>query len=302
MSSVLSVDIGQTGSRFSLSDGDTTHSPIGVRALTDARQVQTLAARIAQQVPPGIEVSSVGIGLSGYVDYSAAPAALAAAVRKRLRAQSVAVAADAVTAFLGTVGPRAGTVAICGTGVAALGVGNSGSARRADARGYLLGDYGSGFWLGQRGLQAALDAIEGRGEPTLLARASIRLGTPQDIYHDAMASVPPPKYVAGFAPDVITAATEGDAVARRILDAGADHLARTIHIAQVVDSPVGLTGGLTRSHTYVEAVRRALGRLGIEPAELVVQSDAGLAGARILAENSAIRPAFAGFIAVRESE
>lgn len=301
MIGTLAVDIGQTGFRLRIADGEVVQSPLGVDALTSDSQVRSLAARIADHVPAGASFTDVGIGLSGYVEGSPAPAALAADIQDRLKARSTIVAADAVTAFLGTIGPRPGTVAICGTGVAALGVGVEGPARRVDARGYLLGDLGSGFWLGQRGLQAALDAIEGRGEATVLAYSSTRLGSPEDIYHDAMSSTPAPKYIAGFAPDVLDAADDGDAVARRILQDAADHLALTIRTARVSDSAIGLTGGLTRSATYVTSVRSALERLGLRTNDLTVEADAALDGARIIAENPHIRSAFVGLIAVKES-
>lgn len=302
MSRTLAVDVGQTGLRLRVAGGDVIESPLGVNALTDDTQVRSLAAAIAAHVPSGESFSAVGVGLSGYAEGSPAPAALAADLHARFQPRTTVVAADAVTAFLGTLGPRPGTVAICGTGVAALGVGASGPARRVDARGYLLGDFGSGFWLGQRGLHAALDAIEGRGEATVLARASMRLGTPQDIYHDAMSSIPAPQYVAGFAPDVLAAAAGGDALAQRILEEGADHLARTIGSARVGDGPIGLTGGLTRSTVFVDAVRRSLRSHDLHPTEFIVQADGALHGARVMAEDRSIRPAFAGLIAVKESQ
>lgn len=302
MTGTLAVDIGQTGFRLRIADGEVIHSPLGVDALTGDAQVRALAVRIADHVPAGESFTEVGIGLSGYVDGSPAPAALAADVHARLGARTTVVAADAVTAFLGTIGPRPGTVAICGTGVAALGIGSGGAVRRVDARGFLLGDFGSGFWLGQRGLQAALDAIEGRGEATALARATMRLGSPQDIYHDAMGSSPAPKYIAGFAPDVLDAAADGDAVAHRILAEAADQLAVTIRTAHLSEGPIGLTGGLTRAGGYVVAVRSALERLGLDTTDLIVKADAALDGARVIAEHPHIRSAFVGLIAVKESE
>jgi N-acetylglucosamine kinase-like BadF-type ATPase len=307
MTGTLAVDIGQTGFRLLLNDdragtAQVVESPLGVEALTGSTDVGALAQRIVDHVPRDWSPSCVGVGLSGFVEGSEAPAALAAGLHERLRPRSTVVAADAVTAFLGTIGARPGTVVICGTGVAALGVGPSGTVRRIDARGYLLGDFGGGFWLGQRGLHAALDAIEGRGEPTALARSSMRLGGPREIYHGAMGSTPAPKFIAGFAPDVLDAAAGGDPVARHILDAGADQLALTIRTARIADGPVGLTGGLTRSAIYVDAIHAALLRLDVEAGELLVVPDASLAGARIVAEDMHIRSAFAGFIEVKESE
>lgn len=300
MSGTVAIDIGQTGFRVSVDGDEAINSPLGITALTSDEHVRTLAERIADHVPRNANPHRVGVGLSGFVKKSDAPDALADRLRQSLGAARVVVAADAVTAFLGTIGARPGTVAICGTGVAALGIDTGVAPRRIDARGYLLGDFGSGFWIGQRGLHAALDALEGRGEPTALATFSGRLGSPEDIYHQAMGSTPPPKFVAEFAPDVIRAATEGDAVALAIVTAAGDELARTILAARISTGPIGLTGGLVRAPLFVTAVRAALGRVHVSSQDILVQADAALEGARILADDTTIRPAFAGLIAVKE--
>lgn len=300
MSGTLAVDVGQTGFRIRLDGGDVIDSSLGVTALTSDEHVRTLAQRIADHVPSDANLARVGVGLSGFVERSDAPHALADQLRQSLDAASVVVAADAVTAFLGTVGARPGTVIICGTGIAALGIATDSAPRRIDARGYLLGDFGSGFWIGQRGLQAALDALEGRGEPTALTEFSGRLGTPADIYLQAMGSTPPPKFVAEFAPDVIRAATDGDTVARAILAAAADELARTIRAARISSGPIGLTGGLVRAPLFVDEVRAALARIDVPSRDILVHADAALEGARIIADDTTIRPAFAGLIAVKE--
>ncbi|MCM3778591.1 N-acetylglucosamine kinase [Microbacterium hydrocarbonoxydans] len=300
MSGTLAVDIGQTGFRLRVDDGDVVDTSLGVTALTDDDQVRTLAHRISERVPTAARPARIGVGLSGFVEGSDAPATLAALLQDSLGARRVVVAADAVTAFLGTVGTRLGTVAICGTGTAALGIGADTAPRRIDARGYLLGDFGSGFWIGQRGLQAALDAQDGRGGPTTLSDRARRLGSASDIYIQAMGSTPPPKYVAEFAPDVLAAAGEGDAVAVGIVRAAATELARTIRAARIAVGPVGLTGGLVRSPLFVDEIRAALGRADVPVDELLVRADAALEGARVIAEDVTIRSAFAGLIAVKE--
>lgn len=300
MSGTLAVDIGQTGFRMRLDSGEVIESSLGVTALTTDDHVRALADRIAEHAPTTAPPDRMGVGLSGFVDGSQAPRELAIHLQNALGAQSVVVAADAVTAFLGTVGPRPGTVVICGTGIAALGISADAAPRRIDARGYLLGDFGSGFWIGQRGLQAALDALEGRGDATTLADHSARLGTAADIYLRAMGSTPAPKFVAEFAPDVIRAATGGDAVALSIIQGAAGELARTIRAARISDGPIGLTGGLVRAELFVDEVRSALDRIDIPTDDIVVQADAALEGARVVAEDESIRPAFAGLIAVKE--
>lgn len=50
--------------------------------------------------------------------------------------------------------------------------------RRADGWGHLLGDCGSGAWIGRAGLEAAMRAYDGRsgGSAALLARAEKLFG------------------------------------------------------------------------------------------------------------------------------
>ncbi|NSC25239.1 ATPase, partial [Streptomyces albus subsp. chlorinus] len=59
----------------------------------------------------------------------------------------VALAADAVTAYAGALGERPGAVVAAGTGMIAMGT-DLVSWRRADGWGHLLGDCGSGAWIG----------------------------------------------------------------------------------------------------------------------------------------------------------
>jgi N-acetylglucosamine kinase-like BadF-type ATPase len=297
---VLAIDVGQTGLRLRLGDGEVIEGALGVVALTSTARVDALVENIVAHVPDGLRPAKVGVGLSGFVSGSDAPMRVASQLHERLGAHTVSVAADAVTAYLGTVGDRAGTVVISGTGVAGLGSDGIARHRRVDARGYLLGDFGGGFWIGQRGLQAALDAIEQRGEPTALGRLSAELGAPSDIYLAAMASTPAPAYVAAFAPHVLAAAGDGDAVAERILRDAATQIARTISAASLAEGPIGLTGGLARSGIYTDAVAVALRSAGLDAASLIVRPDAALHGAGMLAVHDRAQTMFTGLIATKE--
>jgi len=301
MTGILAVDVGQTGMRASWGDV-VREEEIGMLALTDTNRVGALVDRVVDLTDDIGPSDIVGVGLSGYVEGSTAPSEFAAQLLRRLPVRAVAVAADAVTAHLGTVGMRAGTTVICGTGVAAIGSDGSHSWRRIDARGYLLGDFGSGFWIGQRGLQAALDALEGRGPGTALVEASIRLGTPADIYQASMASMSAPRYLASFAPAVLTSAEHGDKIALAIVTEAANQLACSIMAARLVDGPIGLTGGLMRSDVLTAALGAALKRLGMVDFDSIVLPDAALKGALLLAEeHEHAASLFPGLITVEET-
>ena len=88
-----------------------------------------------------------------------------------------------------------------------------------DGWGHLLGDAGSGFWIGRRGLDAALRAHDGRGGGSpLLARLVERDIGPLDRLPElaARAGAGPVAAIASFSVQVAEAAQAGDDVARYI--------------------------------------------------------------------------------------
>src|SRR5207249_5513001 len=76
---------------------------------------------------------------------------------------------DLIPAWAAGTGGAPGIALIAGTGSNALGVNASGEAWRAGGWGHILGDEGSGYWLGLHGMQAAVTWRDGRGRPTRLA-------------------------------------------------------------------------------------------------------------------------------------
>ncbi|WP_214411721.1 N-acetylglucosamine kinase [Sphaerisporangium fuscum] len=79
-----------------------------------------------------------------------------------------AVVPDIVVAFAGATPAASGTVVIAGTGAVAARIEDRRILRRCDGHGWLLGDRGSGVWIGRRAVQAALAAIDGTGPATAL--------------------------------------------------------------------------------------------------------------------------------------
>ena len=76
-----------------------------------------------------------------------------------LPAAQIALSSDVEIALVGALGQRLGIVVLAGTGSAAYGVNRAGDALLVGGWGYLLGDEGSGYWIGAEALR-------------LLARAS----------------------------------------------------------------------------------------------------------------------------------
>ncbi|MEV6997179.1 BadF/BadG/BcrA/BcrD ATPase family protein [Streptomyces sp. NPDC093982] len=158
----------------------------------------------------------------------------------------VALAADAVTAYVGALGPRPGAVVAAGTGLIAIGT-DLANWRRADGWGHLLGDCGSGAWIGRAGLEAALRAYDGRpgGSAGLLARAEELFGPARSLPGKLYPRPDRPAVLASFAPQV-AACADGDPVAADILRAAARHMADSAAaVCPTTGEPqVALTGGL----------------------------------------------------------
>ncbi|WP_030037600.1 N-acetylglucosamine kinase, partial [Streptomyces resistomycificus] len=207
-----------------------------VRALTAEAGVDALRTAV---------VGAAGLATLGEALRAELPAALA----REFGVGTVALAADAVTAYVGALGPRAGAVLAAGTGLIAVGT-DLVRWRRADGWGHLLGDCGGGAWIGRSGLEAALRAHDGRegGSVGLLACAEELFGPMPELPGKLYPRPDRAAVLASFAPRVATCAAGGDPVAGGILRAAARHMADSA--AAVCppsgEPPVALTGGLAR--------------------------------------------------------
>jgi N-acetylglucosamine kinase-like BadF-type ATPase len=76
---------------------------------------------------------------------------------------------DALVALVAGVGDGAGVVLISGTGSIVYGRDERDRAARAGGWGHILGDEGSGYWIGRRALAATVRQADGRGRAGILA-------------------------------------------------------------------------------------------------------------------------------------
>lgn len=144
---------------------------------------------------------------------------------------------------------RPGIAVISGTGSHVFGVDAAGRSWRTGGWGHVLGDEGSGYWLGLQGLKAALSYRDASGLPTVLLDAALA-----EYELDAIEDLPTVFYgkpltkdeVARFAVRVERAAVAGDDVARRLFEQAGRDLA--VQIRAVADS-LGLC-----SETFVVAL------------------------------------------------
>ncbi len=120
-----------------------------------------------------------------------------------------------------------GIALVCGAGMNCAGVGPTGRTVRFPALGALSGDEGGGSDLAVRALAAAIRARDGRGPRTsleTLVPARFGLRRPIDVVTALHTGEPPDLSLPDLAPVVFAAASDGDSVARSIVDWLADEL------------------------------------------------------------------------------
>lgn len=292
---LLAMDAGQTGTKVRVRRADgTTQDDLLPGVLTDRPLTPQLADSVERIVRAvGEAPATVSLGISGVTDMQAEAESLISHPAFA-GVQRVLVAHDSVTSFLGVLGDRTGAVIAVGTGVVTLGVGPH-AALRVDGWGNIMGDAGSGYWIGREALDAVMRAHDGRGEPTALT-AVVREKWPdlESAYIDLQAAPDRVRLVASFSSATAELAAAGDAVAQRICRAAASELALAIVTAldrtdAPADAPVGATGGVLRSDlirtAFEDAVRAA--RPGVS---FVPPIGSGLDGAVVLAELSEDHP------------
>jgi N-acetylglucosamine kinase-like BadF-type ATPase len=235
---VLLIDGGQSGSRARYQetpDVKQRDAAPGVSVFAAPPRAPARARRRTERRGPGLprhrrDYGALRVLLDGRVDLVAAGLTGfdggATAVARALGVP-VVVSNDAVTAHLGALGGEPGVVIVAGTGAIALAVGADGRWSRADGYGNRLGDDGGGYWVGRRGLAAALRARDGRpgSSSELLRRAEARFG--ERIVPAVYDADDPVAVVADFARDVADAARAGDEPAAAIWSDAAHELAAT---------------------------------------------------------------------------
>lgn len=142
----------------------------------------------------------------------------------------VKVVTDAEAALCGAFRGEPGIVLIAGTGSIAYGIDTQGAAGRAGGYGHLLGDEGSGFWIGREAVRTALDAHY-RGEASALGKLICEKWELKDITYapgQIYSSEFPAKMMAEIAPLVFKLAETGDSEAERIVSAAGRELGKLV--------------------------------------------------------------------------
>ncbi|WP_405472465.1 N-acetylglucosamine kinase [Paenarthrobacter ilicis] len=195
--------------------------------------------------------------------------------------------------LLAAGGASSGVAVIAGTGSAAWGKNDAGQEARAGGWGYLLGDEGSGYWLGREAVRHSLRRMNQGLEPDQLSRALLEScgveapGKLIALFHSPDTGR---RYWAQQARVVVDAAAAGDPVSIGLVQqAGRDlaDLARQAVRQLGLEGPVILGSGLGMNVTALqEAFTAALAEDGIVDVRILAQ-DPVFGVPRLVAEQGA---------------
>lgn len=226
--STLVVDAGQSSIRARLLvDAGPAFQRDFPPLLTDQplmpQLVKAVRAILLEQPAGSVRVAAA---LSGLTPFNADADSVLVACRD-LGVTSVFLAHDSISGYLGCLGYMRGSAVAAGTGVVTLATGIS-SYSRVDGWGNIMGDAGSGYWIGRAGLEAAMRAYDGRGMHTaILSLIQQDFPDVQTAYIDIQSHPERIAFVASYARKIIEL-SEHDRVSARIVDQATDELALAV--------------------------------------------------------------------------
>ncbi|HWM34937.1 MAG TPA: BadF/BadG/BcrA/BcrD ATPase family protein [Pseudolysinimonas sp.] len=275
----LAIDAGQTGIRTLLIEDGVRGAEAELPGVLTSEPLLPQLAAVIRGAGDGIDV--VSIGSTGLTAGQTDPAGM----RELAGVPRVLMAHDSVTSYLGALGDERGAVVAAGTGVVTLAVGATDVAR-VDGWGNLLGDAGSGYWIGRAALDAVMRAHDGRGPRTALtARAQAEFPDLEQAYITLQGDPGRVRRIAAYTRHVADLAAT-DEVAAGICVAAGRELALSVAtgLRRVGAGPVvcGI-GGVLRAEpiarTFEAALRERFPDLDLRPPR-----GSGIDGAALLTE------------------
>ena len=178
---------------------------------------------------------------------------------------------DGEIALYGAFMGKPGIVIVAGTGSIVYGLTSEKEVVRAGGWGPIIGDEGSGYWIGLKGIKAAIRSMENRGEKTKLQKLIKEYfcinnlsGLVDIIYRENI----PQKDIAAVAPLVIETAYRNDKVAKKIVVEAVDEL--IILIKSVLENSnykykkIAVIGGIFNHEMIFEMFEEKLDIMGLK--------------------------------------
>lgn len=263
---------------------------VGLDAM-QAHISQVIDDLLAQAEASKTDVAAWGIGLAG-VDRAADRERVLPLLQELGVTDLITLTNDGMAALIGATAGEPGIVVIAGTGSIAFGLNAAGESCRVGGWGYLLGDEGSAYDIGRKGLVAALWAYDKRGPDTALIDCATR--------HFQLTAIPDliqrvyiPKIsatdIADFAREVARCAEDGDQVAREILIGAGQVLAQsalTIHERLDMGNgviPVAMAGSVLAHNEIVQDAFKVKLAANVPAAEAIYPRREAAVGAALVA-------------------
>jgi glucosamine kinase len=232
-----------------------------------ARNVSRLE-QLCQDVLNVAKPDAVVGGLTGLYPSTASQSTLTQVVADALELGKNAVHLDndMHVAFAAAFGPGEGVLIYAGTGSVGYHETVTGEVLSAGGYGYLIDDYGAGYWIGHEAIKQVMRWLDEAGKPseTVLARYVYEELGGSDWEHvlSVIYGENPRTILARLVPAVVKAANAGDKAASSILQNAGRELAR---LAVVIlkrlgkELPVAFSGGISQaSPVLTDALKAAL--------------------------------------------
>jgi N-acetylglucosamine kinase-like BadF-type ATPase len=296
---VLGVDGGNSKTAVMLAneDGHVLATAIGPTVSHERVGLEPGVRRLSELVASarardGVARPAVGVFALAGADFPGDIRRLTAAIEAADVADRVEVINDAWAGLRAGTDRGWGIVLIAGSGVTAAGIAPDGRRYKLPSIGAESGDWGGGVGIGQAALQAANRAVDGRGPGTVLTTlvpAHFGMRRPLTLARAVHEERIDERRLGELAPIVFAAATDGDAVARSIVNRLADELivtaAALARRLKLVDRApdVVLAGGVFRATDRAFYERVDVGIQAAIPGATLRKAGPPVGGATLLA-------------------
>ena len=270
---ILGIDGGGSKTLVAVADSSGRVTMLARGRATSPLEAGGWSAALADQVRPFARspgLLAVAAALPAYGEVEEVSAAQRRVVADLFGTVPQRVLNDVDAAHIGAFAGGPGILILSGTGSMAWARDDDGSSFRTGGWGEVVGDEGSGYWIGKRVLEAVSQSIDGRSGPTGLVDAifehlhldaSDRIGALEGW---AAALDSPRSQIAALAPLAGTLGEQGDRTARAIIELAADELARHVHTLERRLAAPSLAwsyaGGMFSSALLRRALTERIGR------------------------------------------
>jgi len=202
--------------------------------------------------------------------------------------KSLKVVSDAQIALQGAFPNEAGCIMIAGTGSIIYGKDEKGNIYRTGGFGRLIGDEGSGFSIGRKGLQAAAKYFDGRGDETLIVKL-IKEKYFIKTANELITKVYKENFdIASIAEVVLIAAHNEDQIAHNILleetDELVHHISTMMKKMNTIDLRVSFAGSLISNNNIYSDMLRDKIKTALPSVKIVAPEHSPIEGAILLAK------------------